>query len=102
MVICPKCKKSKNVVQAGKRYNLSGTKQKYRCNKCWVWFVVDDGFWKMKHKPKIISEACSCFKRGMSFREVARHLGEYRETDITHATVIRWVGKYSKILKKMG
>lgn len=102
MVICPKCKSPAHVVQVGKRKNLSGVKQKYRCNSCWVWFVEDDGFKHMRHKPEIISEACSCYARGMSFPKVAQHLADLRDTDISHVTVLNWVRKYSTLLKKMG
>lgn len=102
MVVCPKCGRSEFVVQVGKRYNLSGVKQKYRCNKCWAWFIEDDGFKRMRHKPEIISEACSCYARGMSFPKVAEHLSDIRGVNVTHVSVLNWARKYSGILKKMG
>ncbi|MBS3159073.1 hypothetical protein J4206_07350 [Candidatus Woesearchaeota archaeon] len=54
----------------------------------------------MKHSPKIITEACSSYKRGMSLKNVKDHLSEYRETDISRSSVLNWVRKYSSLLTK--
>ena len=100
MVTCIFCNSSADIVKAGFRYNGSGKKQRYKCNNCKKRFVPNDGFWKMKHKPEIVVEACSCYKRGMSFKEVSNHFREYDKADICQATVYNWVKKYSKALKK--
>jgi transposase-like protein len=70
------------------------------CNSCKIRFTFDDGFWKMKHKPVIIAEACSCYRRGMSFKSVSRHFKEYDKARICPATVYNWVIKYTKITKE--
>lgn len=70
------------------------------CNACKRRFTIDDGFWKMKHKPDIITEACSCHKRGMSLKSIKDYLGEYRENDISRTCVLNWIHKYSKLLAK--
>lgn len=100
-VKCPSCKREIFVVRVGTRRNKFGDKQKYRCNKCWVWFVPKDVFWHRKYPKEIIAEACSCYKRGMSFQETAEHLNEYKQTKMVQATVFYWVRHYAKILKKM-
>ena len=96
---CPQCKSSGRVWCKGWRYNKSGKKQMWWCNSCKKRFTPDDGFWKMKHKSEIITEACSNYKRGMSLKNVKDHLAEYRETDISRASILNWVRKYSKLLK---
>lgn len=96
---CYYCKSSRTV-RNGLRKNKSGTKQMFWCNKCERRFTLHDAFWKKKHKPEIIVEACSSYKRGMSLRDVKDHLSEYRETDITRTTVLNWIREYGKILKK--
>lgn len=53
----------------------------------------------MKHLPEIITEACSSYKRGMSLKHVKDHLSDFRETDISRATVLNWVKKYSRLLE---
>lgn len=99
---CPKCKSSHYVVRAGLRHNKYGDKQKYRCNQCWEWFTKNDAFWHRSYPKEIIAEACSCYKRGMSFKEAADHINEYKGTKIGESTVFYWVTGYSKMLKKMG
>ena len=54
----------------------------------------------MKHKPEIIAEACSSYRRGMSFNSVSKHLREYDKAKICPATVYNWVKKYTRITKK--
>ena len=53
-MICPKCK-SKDVVKRGKRYNQSGAKQRYLCNKCNSIFIKKDGFERIRFKKKDIA-----------------------------------------------
>jgi len=54
----------------------------------------------MKHRPEIITEACSSYKRGMSLKSVKDHMSDYRETDISRTTVLNWLKKYSELLEK--
>jgi len=99
MVACIFCKSSVDIVRAGFRYNQSGKKQRYRCNKCMNKFVSNDGFWKMKHKPEVIAEAISCRKRGMPYNQVSKHFKEYNRANICSATAYNWVKKYGKVLR---
>ena len=96
---CPYCKSSQTI-RRGLRKNKSGIKQMFWCNHCERRFTYHDAFWKKKHTPEIIVEACSSYKRGMSLRDVKDHLSEYRATDITRTTVLNWVNEYGKLLKK--
>jgi len=94
MIICSFCKSSEGIVKSGFRNNKCGKKQRYQCNLCNHLFVPKDGFWKMKHSPKIIAEALSCKKRGMPYEEVSKHFHEYNKADISSVTVFNWVKKY--------
>jgi len=98
-IICIFCKSSEKITRAGFRYNQSGKKQRYRCGKCRSFFVPNDGFWKMKHKPEVIAEAISCRKRGMPYQELSKHFKEYNKADICPATAYNWVQKYGKVLR---
>ena len=53
----------------------------------------------MKHRPEIVTEACSSYKRGMSLKNVKDHLSDFRATTISRATVLNWVKKYAKMLE---
>ena len=97
---CSYCNSNKSTWRKGIRYNNSGEKQMWWCNTCKRRFTVDDGFWKMKHRPEIIAEACSSYKRGMSFNSVSQHFKEYKKGKICAATVFNWVKKYTIITKK--
>lgn len=97
MIQCSFCKSSEEIVKSGFRYNNSGAKQRYQCNKCNRLFVPDYGFWKMKHSPEIVAEALSCKKRGMPYEEVSKHFREYNKADISGVTVFNWVKKYGNI-----
>jgi transposase-like protein len=94
MVTCVFCKSSEEAVLAGKRYNKKGETQRLKCNLCKRRFTLDDGFWKMKNSPKIIAEALSLKKRGLSYEEVSKHFKEYDRANICPATVYNWVKKY--------
>lgn len=96
---CPYCSSGKRIWCKGWRYNQSGKKQMWWCNYCKRRFTPDDGFWKMKHKPEVIAEACSSYRRGMSFNSVSKHFREYAKAKICSATVFNWVKKYTKITK---
>jgi transposase-like protein len=96
---CIFCKKSEDIVKAGFRYNMSGQKQRYRCNKCKSFFVPNDGFWKMKNRPEVIAEAISLKKRGMPYQQVSKHFKEYGRAKICPATTYNWVRKYGKALR---
>ena len=97
-VSCPKCK-SKEIIKRGFRYNRICKKQKYRCSKCGVWFVEDDGFKRMRHKPKIISRAIHMHNDGMSFADVKNHLWQYDGVKVSREAVRKWHKKYSLFLK---
>ena len=96
---CIFCKNFADIVRAGFRYNQSGKKQKYKCNTCKSFFVPNDGFWKMKHKPEVIAEAISCRKRGMPYNQVSKHFREYEKASICPATAYNWAKKYGKALR---
>ena len=95
---CPKCK-SKNVVKRGQRYNKSGIKQLFICNKCELTFVKKDGFERMRHNKKIISRAIHLHNDGLSLFQVKDHLWQHDGIKITRKTVSDWGKKYSLFLK---
>ncbi len=70
---CPKCKSSK-VVKKGFRNNKTGKKQKFFCNNCDAWFVIDDGFKKMRHRPNDIVRAVHQHIDGMSLSKTQNPL----------------------------
>ena len=95
---CDKCK-STDVAKQGFRYNKTGKKQKYYCNNCKIWFVKDDGFKKMRHKPEDIVRAVHMYNDGMSLFKTQYHLYQHDNVRVTRWTISQWDKKYSNFLK---
>jgi len=98
--ICPKCKSMEWVVRRGIRKNKSEKKQMYWCKKCEHRFTPDDGFWKVQYTPNIITAALDMYYKGMSFRKVQDHLDQFHKVRPSPSTIMYWVRKYSKLLKR--
>lgn len=95
---CPFCKKL-SAVKQGHRKNKSGKKQKYQCLKCKKWFVEDDGFKRMRHKPKDIVRAISLRNDGLSLLRTQDHIWQHDGVKVTRRTISQWTKKYSNFLK---
>src|SRR3989338_1515657 len=95
---CPKCGGS-DIVMRGKRYNRSGTKQIYRCNKCRSKFVEPDGFERMRHNKEDIVRAIHQHNDGLSLFKVQYHLDQHDDVQVTRKTISDWAKKYSVFLK---
>lgn len=95
---CPNCKAS-DIVNRGKRYNKSSTKQLYRCNECRSTFVEPDGFERMRHKKEIIVRAIHQHEDGLSLSKVKNHLWQHDNVKVTKWTISMWTKKYSDFLK---
>ena len=95
---CPHCQAS-DIVRRGKRYNISGTKQLYFCNKCASTFVEQDGFERMRFKKEKIVRAIHMHEDGMSLSKVQNHLWQHDKVKVTRWTISEWTKKYSLFLK---
>jgi len=91
---------SKHVVRKGFRKNMVVIKQKYFCNDCEKWFVVDDGFKRMRSKPEHIVRALHEYSDGVSLKKVRDHLSQHDNVKVTKWAIRQWVVRYSKLLKK--
>lgn len=95
---CPRCGGS-DIVKRGKRYNLSGSKQLYRCNDCRSAFVEPNGFERMRHQPEDIVRGVHQHNDGFSLFQVQYHLTQHDNVDVSRETIRRWVKRYSSFLK---
>jgi len=96
--ICPFCK-SKEIVKDGYRYNHITKKQRYRCNSCKKWIVVNDGFFKMKKQRELITMCLDLYMNGMSLRKIRDHINQFDNKNVSHQSILNWIKKYAKILK---
>ena len=95
---CPRCGDS-DIVRRGKRYNASGEKQLYRCNKCRSAFVEPDGFERMRHSPAIIARAVHQHSDGFSLHKTKYHLEQHDDVKVSIQTISNWMKKYADFLK---
>ena len=95
---CPICM-STTVKQRGVRKNLNGTIPRYYCPSCNHWFVVDEGFAKMRHDAKIITLVLDSYFRGLSARKIQEQLWQFYGLRIHHKTVFNWIRKYVPLLE---
>ena len=67
---------------------------------CEYKFVLkESGFHKMKNKPKIITLALDLYFKGISYRKVVDHLQQFYGITVSHVAVIKWVKKYTQLMK---
>ena len=95
---CPKCE-GMDIVKRGKRKNVSGEKQRYRCNECRSTFVEPDGFERMRHKKDDITRAVHQYNDGLSLFQVKNHLAQHDDVDVSREAIRLWCKKYSNFLK---
>lgn len=98
-VICPNCNSSR-VAKKGFRYNRCGKKQKHQCTDCKSWFVIDDGFKRMRKPKKAIVKAIHQINDGLSLSKVQNHLYQHDNITVSRSGILYWVKKYSDLIKK--
>ena len=91
--------KSKKIVRRGLRYNKLGKKQKYQCLECKKWFIEDDGFKRMRHRPEDIARAVSLHSDGLSLFRTKDHIWQHDGVKVIKRTISQWAKKYSIFLK---
>lgn len=95
---CPDCG-SENTVWRGWRYNRSGKKHLQLCNDCGRKFTPDDGFLRMRNKPRHIVIAVDLHRSGLSLQQVKNHLWQHYGVSVSRPTILEWVRKYSKLIE---
>jgi transposase-like protein len=98
--ICPICKSNAEVVKRGIRKNRSGNKQMYWCKKDERRFTPDDGFYKMRFSPEIITAALDLYYKGLSLRKIEDHLYQFHGVKVSNVAILKWIRKYAKLLKQ--
>lgn len=95
---CPHCK-SEKISKRGKRYNQSGIKQLYLCNKCHRKFIKQNGFERMRYNKKNIVRAINLHNEGLSLFQVKDHLWQHDGIKVSREAIREWCNKYSVFLK---
>ena len=95
---CPVCA-SDQIVKHGIRHNRSGDIQRYTCESCGRWFVVNLGFERMKASPQVVTSAMQLYFTGESLRNVQKFL-KLQGVNVSHVAVYKWIKKYVELMEK--
>jgi len=95
---CPICA-SDQIVKHGIRHNRSGDIQRYTCESCGRWFVVNLGFERMKASPQVVTSAMQLYFTGESLRNVQKFL-RLQGVTVSHVAVYKWIKKYVALMEK--
>src|SRR5215212_7091191 len=95
---CPRCHSDK-IIKRGIRRNKSQNIQRYYCNECGRWFVINLGFEKMHSTPQMITSAMQLYFTGESLRNVQKFL-RLQGVKISHVAIYKWIGKYVLLMEK--
>ena len=96
-VVCPRCS-SENIVKHGLLHNKYGDLQRYSCKDCNKRFAINLGFEKMHTSPEAITSAMQLYFTGESLRNVRNFLS-LQGVNVSHVTIYRWIGKYTKLMQ---
>jgi transposase-like protein len=98
-LVCKFCD-SQNAVKRGYRTTQRGKVQRFFCKDCKRFFVVDEGFVKMKTTAETVTVALDLYFKGISMRAIVDHLKQFYNVEVSHVAVYKWIRKYVQILKK--
>jgi len=104
-----KCKhcKSQNFRREGTRKTDNrGEIQKYYCKDCRRYFTNDDGFYRMRNKPEIITMSIDMYVSNLSSRKMRNQLKRHLNHKVSHVSVLDWVRRYTlkvhKFIERQG
>ena len=98
---------SKNNYKKGYRKTLNrGKIQKYYCKNCKKFFTNDDGFYRMRNKPEIITMSIDMYVSNLSSRKMRNQLERHFHHKTSHVSILDWVRRYTlkvhKFIEKQG
>ena len=109
MISAIKCKHcaSSNFCKKGYRKTENrGNIQKYYCKDCQRYFTNDDGFYRMRNKPEIITMSIDMYISNLSSRKMRNQLTRHLNTKVSHMSILDWVRRYtikvSKFVETLG
>jgi len=89
---------SVDLLKWGYRKTRSGKKPVFKCRTCGKRFVVDEGFLKSRHDPKIVTLALDLYFKGASLRKVTQHLAQFYGIKVSQVAVLKWIRKFSELI----
>jgi len=87
-------------VKRGFRNTGRGKVQRFYCKSCKRFFIVDEGFEKMKAAPETVTVALDLYFKGMSMRAIVDHIKQFYGVEVGHVAIYKWIRKYISMMKK--
>lgn len=94
---CPACG-AKDAIKKGVRRCGKGDVPRFRCRACGKFFVIDNGFSRLRATPKAVVTAFDLWANDVSYRKIARHLADVHGVKVGKSTIERWVHRLSKLI----
>ena len=91
---CIHCKADRYAKKGFRKTENRGKIQKYKCLSCHKYFTNDDGFYRMRTKPSIITMSIDMYVSNLSSRKMRNQLSRHLKTKRSHVTILAWVRKY--------
>jgi transposase-like protein len=99
VLVCKFCN-SQNTAKRGFRNTERGKVQRFFCKNCKRFFIVDEGFEKMRATPETITVALDLYFKGISMRAIVDHIKQFYVIEVSHVAIYKWIRKYISMMKK--
>jgi len=103
---CLHCGSTNNYKKGYRKTLYRGKIQKYYCKDCKKFFTNDDGFYRMKNKPEIITMSIDMYVSNLSSRKMRNQLKRHFNHKLSHVSILDWVRRYTlkvhKFIEKQG
>lgn len=92
---CRFCKSMEIRKEGFRQTEKRGRIQKFFCRACGRGFTHDDGFYRMRNAPEIITMAVDMYVSNLSSRKMRNQLARHMNTKVSHMTVLDWVRRFT-------
>ncbi len=92
---CRHCGSTNNYKKGHRKTLYRGEIQKYYCKDCKRFFTEDDGFYRMRNKPEMISMSIDMYVSNLSSRKMRNQLKRHFNYKISHVSILDWVRRYT-------
>jgi transposase-like protein len=89
---------SVDLLHWGYRRTRSSKKPVFKCRTCGKRFVIDEGFFKHRFDPKIVTLALDLYFKGTSLRKVTQHLAQFYGIKVSQVAILKWIRKFSELI----
>ena len=103
---CKHCNSQSFRKEGTRKTKNRGNIQKYSCKACNKFFTYDDGFYRMRNKPEIITMSIDMYISNLSSRKMRNQLKRHFDHKVSHVSILDWVRRYTlkvhKYIEKRG